>query len=60
MKKCNMIKTAAATTALALFLCGCFFPKNESLHSPPVITMQPVDRQTKAGETVTFEAAAQV
>lgn len=59
MKKCNMIKTAAAATALALFLCGCFFPKNESLHSPPVITMQPVDRQTKAGETVTFEAAAQ-
>ena len=53
------MKAAAAATALALILCGCFFGTDEKYYAAPVITAQPSDIQTQAGENVAFEASAQ-
>lgn len=59
MKNRIVMKAAAAATALALILCGCFFGTDEKYYAAPVITAQPSDIQTQVGENVAFEASAQ-
>ena len=58
MSPFNSLKAAAAATAIALTLCGCLFA-SEYQNLPPVVTLQPADIHTKAGEGVTFETRAE-
>lgn len=53
-----MIELAAAVTAIALILCGCFSNRPEVRYAAPRIMTQPADVQTQAGQEVTFEVAA--
>ena len=65
MKNYFVIKAAAAATALALLLCGCFSRNTVySLNTQhegtaPSITSQPSDVRTRDGENVSFEVAAE-
>ena len=58
MKKI-ILYAAAAATALALMLCGCFSGNAEERYSSPIITLQPSDVCTESGQPVAFETAAE-
>ena len=58
MNRHLLMKTAAAATAIALVLCGCFSGSPAETHSPPAITIQPADILAAPGQNISFETAA--